>query len=441
MEVSRSGRVRKPKSFFDPSDDPTKRRSLPIVETKKLKKSTDEPTSPKREKTAAAEPKLENVQTKMLSPSEIMANPITKRRQTVGPVVFENACIVCSRSDPKKGRFVNCTNCMKRGHFTCLRTGKLFKTADIEKDWQCSSCKICEVCEKQEPLVSFSPFASLCNMQSESNFILFFFSQFCQELLYKCVSCYNSYHPQCIDLNPKSIIKKRFSCVLCTRMESKELEAKENVEIKTEPKVEVATKSNDGFAGFTQDEQSSKRNSGQKQTSSKAKKPRLLSNNSSNSDEQSNDETIETKKKNEPKFKPSKSDEETNADDERKRKSSDGSSFSRCNSDQKISVRTDLLEGRVEYNTKTAITPHESVPDVKKWTCDEVFTYFMGTTTAEFADQLKENQIDGDALLLLRREDVLNRFNLKLGPALHLYSQIVSLQYKNNNPILAWNEF
>lgn len=95
----------------------------------------------------------------------------------------------------------------------------------------------------------------------------------------------------------------------------------------------------------------------------------------------------------------------------------------------------------IEYDTKTAITPHESVPDVRKWDCDEVYTYFMGKTTPEFAQLLRDNQIDGDALLLIKREDVLNRFDLKLGPALRLYSHIVALQYKNNNPILAWNEF
>lgn len=122
-----------------------------------------------------------------------------------------------------------------------------------------------------------------------------------------------------------------------------------------------------------------------------------------------------------------------------------------------ISVRKDLVqrndvridevkpvkdgdELEIEYDTKTAITPHDSIPDVKKWDCEEVFMYFT-VKTPEYAQLFKDNQIDGDALLLIKREDVLNRFSLKLGPALRLYSHIVSLQYKNNNPILAWNEF
>lgn len=94
----------------------------------------------------------------------------------------------------------------------------------------------------------------------------------------------------------------------------------------------------------------------------------------------------------------------------------------------------------IKYDTKSVITPHESVPDVKKWDCDEVYTYFRAKAP-EYAQLLKDNQIDGDALLLIKRDDVVNRFSLKLGQALRLYTQIVQLQYKNNNPILAWNEF
>lgn len=143
-----------------------------------------------------------------------------------------------------------------------------------------------------------------------------------------------------------------------------------------------------------------------------------------------------------------------------------GSNSLGCNNKQKvanktISVRTDLVVSTVsqqqpmdettsensydddmdiKYDTKSAFTPDESIPDVRKWDIDEVYTYFLGKYSPEFAQLLKDHQIDGDALLLIRREDVLNRFNLKLGAALRLYSYIVSIQYKNNNPILAWNE-
>lgn len=104
-------------------------------------------------------------------------------------------------------------------------------------------------------------------------------------------------------------------------------------------------------------------------------------------------------------------------------------------------VDSESAQPAVQYDKASRIKPHENIPDCRNWDCDEVYTYFMGTTTAEYAELFKENEIDGDALLLMKRDDVLNRFNLKLGPALRLYAHIVSLQYKNNNPILTWNEY
>lgn len=110
-----------------------------------------------------------------------------------------------------------------------------------------------------------------------------------------------------------------------------------------------------------------------------------------------------------------------------------------------ISMPADLKKSEkgawspIVYDVASRFTPHENIPDCHRWDCDEVYTYFMGTSTPQIAQLFKDNEIDGDALLLMKREDIL-RFNLKLGVALRLYSQIVSLQFKNNNPILVWNE-
>lgn len=94
----------------------------------------------------------------------------------------------------------------------------------------------------------------------------------------------------------------------------------------------------------------------------------------------------------------------------------------------------------IDTTRKNFINTTENVPDVRDWDCDEIFTYFMATSTAEYAHLFKEREIDGDALLLINRDDVLTKFNLKLGPALRLYSHILMLQFKNNNPLLAWDE-
>lgn len=79
---------------------------------------------------------------------------------------------------------------------------------------------------------------------------------------------------------------------------------------------------------------------------------------------------------------------------------------------RKITVRKDLVESAfqetdvnpshydetLEYDTKTIITPHESIPDIGKWDCDEVCTYFRAIAP-QFARLLKDNQIDGKIIV------------------------------------------
>lgn len=157
--LSRSGRVRKPKVFYDPSVE-AKRRSMPNMETAKLKKPMkaekihldfDITEIKKPEKTTVPPEKVKR-------DPPVNAAAINARRKTVCAVVYdtENGCIVCNRSDIKKGRFVDCINCIKRGHFTCLRNHKLYKTADQEHNWQCPACKVCEYCRKSKPSVSIT---------------------------------------------------------------------------------------------------------------------------------------------------------------------------------------------------------------------------------------------------------------------------------------------
>lgn len=157
VSTSRSGRIRKPKVFYDPSTVKfdAKRRSMPIMETAKVKKVVKlaEPVPlPKADKVLIQE---------MKNHKETQnAATINNRRQTICASSYSiigdggSGCIVCNRSDIKKGRFVNCIDCNNRGHFTCLRNDKLYKTADQEHNWQCPTCKICEHCNKFKPNVS-----------------------------------------------------------------------------------------------------------------------------------------------------------------------------------------------------------------------------------------------------------------------------------------------
>lgn len=214
----------------------------------------------------------------------------------------------------------------------------------------------------------------------------------------------------------------------CTRINGNESEAKESVCNKV-PKLEaldIIKMSDVGFAGFSGDETAKRKNNENQSTATKAKRPRKQKT------------TVVSDQ--EIKCEPEPYVSETNKWEELP-----NSPPNATRNENIISVRKDLVSrsgldvDELLYNTKTSIKPHEDVPDVKTWDCDTVYVYFRSKTNDEYANLLKENQIDGDALLLIKREDVLNRFNLKLGPALRLYSHIVALQCRNNNPILAWN--
>lgn len=148
--VGRSARVRKAKIVFDPSDIDgfTKRKSASAVEMDVKPKKMARMSDIKKEVIVVSQ-----------QPSREIAKQIDIRRKTVGAEIStsqtnENGCIICTRSDVKKGRFVLCINCPARGHFTCLRNAKLLSTAPEEKHWQCTKCLRCANCNKPKELVS-----------------------------------------------------------------------------------------------------------------------------------------------------------------------------------------------------------------------------------------------------------------------------------------------
>lgn len=76
------------------------------------------------------------------------------------------------------------------------------------------------------------------------------------------------------------------------------------------------------------------------------------------------------------------------------------------------------------------------IPNVTHWTVDQIIEYFDEKGFKSFSDVFREQDIDGTALLMLTRSDVLMGLNLKLGPALKIYRQIRILQTRLTNPPL-----
>lgn len=70
-------------------------------------------------------------------------------------------------------------------------------------------------------------------------------------------------------------------------------------------------------------------------------------------------------------------------------------------------------------------------PDTSLWTVTEVVSFFSSLGFPEEAKSFQNQEIDGKALLLMSRNDVLTGMSIKLGPALKIYVHVARLQSQN----------
>lgn len=70
-------------------------------------------------------------------------------------------------------------------------------------------------------------------------------------------------------------------------------------------------------------------------------------------------------------------------------------------------------------------------PDTSAWTVTEVVSFFSSLGFPEEAKSFQNQEIDGKALLLMSRNDVLTGMSIKLGPALKIYVHVARLQSQN----------
>ncbi|XP_071487676.1 uncharacterized protein, partial [Diadema antillarum] len=80
-------------------------------------------------------------------------------------------------------------------------------------------------------------------------------------------------------------------------------------------------------------------------------------------------------------------------------------------------------QSRTSSPTKDNLSTHPST-----WSLDDVVRYFKQRGYEEQAASFRDQEIDGNALLLLRRSDVLTGLSFKLGPALKIYKYVSELQ-------------
>lgn len=78
-----------------------------------------------------------------------------------------------------------------------------------------------------------------------------------------------------------------------------------------------------------------------------------------------------------------------------------------------------------------------NIPDISSWTSNDVYEYFM-EHCPDAAPILKEQEMDGPALSLAGRTDIVKGLGLPLGPALALYRIVVKLQTRKDDWTMCW---
>ncbi|CAI6363822.1 unnamed protein product [Macrosiphum euphorbiae] len=81
---------------------------------------------------------------------------------------------------------------------------------------------------------------------------------------------------------------------------------------------------------------------------------------------------------------------------------------------------------------------NNSIPNITKWNKDQVFKYLADVLPKEIIDQIIKYDLDGRAVQLLQRDDIISNMGLKLGHALKFYKQVRILQSQSTLSRIFW---
>lgn len=79
----------------------------------------------------------------------------------------------------------------------------------------------------------------------------------------------------------------------------------------------------------------------------------------------------------------------------------------------------------------------EQQKSVRSWSVEQVVNFVKRFYPRE-SDVFEAQEIDGAALMVLTRQDIIDRFGLKLGPALRIFELVLLLQTSTDDVSLAW---
>ena len=383
--VRTTGRIKKPKAVFDPSDNYLPR-SQRTQSTSVTHQSHHNSTTSSFERRASS----------------------TKSSSTISPVgsaETKDACVVCKKKESKRPVFANknplisCSDCQRKVHKLCLKV-EFEDFERLQNQYVCEQCSNCRICNTH-------------------------FNN-CEDDIIICSKCAKSFHIHCF---PTKIIKteglQNWKCNKCQIYNQitngTTLPVKKIREIigGSEPSSSTTlNKANEKISSALGDANNGVTSSTVSSVQKRSIEDVIIRNDHIKIEDKTDKNGLAI-----------------TPPPEKRTKSSNQSSDT-------VSVESSSLQTPVKScSTNICYSPNENfddIPDVKEWSVEQVYEYFSKHFPKE-AHVFKDEEIDGRSLLLLKRSDVVKKLPIKLGPSLRIYSLILKIQAQLNDPTLGWN--
>ncbi|XP_052849416.1 histone-lysine N-methyltransferase 2D isoform X2 [Drosophila gunungcola] len=439
--VRTTGRVKKPKLVYDPSDNYVSRASsnrsslgaagaaaAPATATVTVIHGVQQ-SSPAKE--AAKELVASDSQDS--TPSPAVSEQHQQQQQHPAQNRNFDTCQKCSKSEPKRGsghksNFLTCKGCMQKWHFPCLPIN--FDNQSLaRKRYKCEKCRYCQV----------------CNVRGRDLAI--------------CSTCVDAYHADCndptikqaksVDTNPK------WKCFRCEASNSGQNTSPSSEEqaggrkshaIREEQPVAVvvaARKSNAGRKKRVQSDPTGQEKPAKIEKLGKRIPPLKMDEKKERKEVAKEEKVVKMEKMEEQREQPVvvvKVEKVEQVED-------DGENKHEPMQPEHRAEELPLQPIRKSYPsrlTPPAPAATDSPVDIKgqpvsSWSVEQVVG-FVAKHYPKEANVFRYQDIDGASLLLLTRQDVMNGFGLKLGPALRVFELVMSLQSRSDDVRLAWFE-
>ncbi|XP_041451451.1 histone-lysine N-methyltransferase 2D [Drosophila obscura] len=426
--VRTTGRVKKPKQVYDPSDNYVSRgarNSTPANATVQASHLPAPATAavpvpvPVTPPVAVTVPKPEVVATSDAQDVEF--------GQPGQPLRQFDVCQKCSKMEVKRGsghksNFLACKSCQQKWHFNCLPL-KFDVLAVARKKYKCPACRYCRVCGTKGKDLAI------------------------------CSECVYSYHRDCHDPPLAASISGRKSHTGRKRRAQSDPAGQEQSPPTKQAKLQQESKQQSTKAdadsvsvAATALEPATK--NGEPKQEEKLKKGKVVGKGDSEREE-INEETNEEPELNldEP--------EQEQLDENGPENQAEGALPEGEPNEESEMPLENMDQQPLEAAVPTASdddeiiivsvqlppeppTDAEPMSPVCTWTVEQVTTYLARFYPNE-AQAFNIQDVDGTSLMLLTREDVINGFGFKLGPALRVFQVILSLQSRTNSVDLGWS--